>query len=57
MSRIEASDEGFSGGEKKCVEILEMAMLKPRIRSSLTRIDSGFDIDALKIVANGVHRV
>jgi Fe-S cluster assembly ATP-binding protein len=46
-------NEGFSGGEKKRVEILQMAMLKPRI-AVLDETDSGLDIDALKIVANGV---
>src|SRR2546426_6180538 len=43
-------NEGFSGGEKKRVEILQMAMLKPRI-AVLDETDSGLDIDALKIVA------
>ena len=47
-------NEGFSGGEKKRVEILQMAMLKPRI-AVLDETDSGLDIDALKIVANGVQ--
>jgi Fe-S cluster assembly ATP-binding protein len=46
-------NEGFSGGEKKRVEILQMAMLKPRI-AVLDETDSGLDIDALKIVAEGV---
>jgi Fe-S cluster assembly ATP-binding protein len=46
-------NEGFSGGEKKRVEILQMAMLKPRI-AVLDETDSGLDIDALKIVAAGV---
>src|SRR6476619_731955 len=46
-------NEGFSGGEKKRVEILQMAMLKPRI-AILDETDSGLDIDALKIVAGGV---
>ena len=46
-------NEGFSGGEKKRVEILQMAMLKPRI-AILDETDSGLDIDALKIVAEGV---
>src|SRR5947208_5987328 len=44
---------GFSGGEKKRVEILQMAMLKPRI-AVLDETDSGLDIDALRVVANGV---
>ena len=43
-------NDGFSGGEKKRVEILQMAMLKPRI-AVLDETDSGLDIDALKIVA------
>ncbi len=47
-------NEGFSGGEKKRVEILQMAMLKPRI-AVLDETDSGLDIDALKIVAKGVQ--
>jgi Fe-S cluster assembly ATP-binding protein len=46
-------NDGFSGGEKKRVEILQMAMLKPRI-AVLDETDSGLDIDALKIVADGV---
>jgi Fe-S cluster assembly ATP-binding protein len=46
-------NEGFSGGEKKRVEILQMAMLKPRI-AVLDETDSGLDIDALRIVAAGV---
>jgi Fe-S cluster assembly ATP-binding protein len=46
-------NEGFSGGEKKRIEILQMAMLKPRI-GVLDETDSGLDIDALKIVARGV---
>jgi Fe-S cluster assembly ATP-binding protein len=47
-------NEGFSGGEKKRNEILQMSMLEPRI-AILDEIDSGLDIDALKIVANGVN--
>jgi Fe-S cluster assembly ATP-binding protein len=47
-------NDGFSGGEKKRVEILQMAMLKPRI-AVLDETDSGLDIDALKIVAQGVQ--
>lgn len=47
-------NEGFSGGEKKRNEILQMRMLKPRI-AVLDEIDSGLDIDALKIVAKGVN--
>ena len=46
-------NDGFSGGEKKRVEILQMAMLKPEI-AILDETDSGLDIDALKIVAEGV---
>jgi Fe-S cluster assembly ATP-binding protein len=49
-------NEGFSGGEKKRVEILQMAMLKPRI-AVLDETDSGLDIDALKIVAAGVQEL
>ncbi len=47
---------GFSGGEKKRTEIFQMAMLKPKL-SILDETDSGLDIDALKIVANGVNRL
>ena len=47
-------NDGFSGGEKKRVEILQMAMLSPRI-AVLDETDSGLDIDALRIVANGVR--
>jgi Fe-S cluster assembly ATP-binding protein len=46
-------NDGFSGGEKKRVEILQMALLKPRI-AVLDETDSGLDIDALKVVAGGV---
>ena len=49
-------NEGFSGGEKKRNEIFQLAMLKPRL-SILDETDSGLDIDALKIVANGVNRL
>jgi Fe-S cluster assembly ATP-binding protein len=49
-------NDGFSGGEKKRVEILQMAMLKPRI-AVLDETDSGLDIDALKIVASGVREL
>jgi Fe-S cluster assembly ATP-binding protein len=49
-------NDGFSGGEKKRVEILQMAMLKPRI-AVLDETDSGLDIDALKVVANGVQEL
>jgi Fe-S cluster assembly ATP-binding protein len=47
-------NDGFSGGEKKRVEILQMAMLTPKI-AVLDETDSGLDIDALRIVANGVN--
>jgi Fe-S cluster assembly ATP-binding protein len=47
-------NEGFSGGEKKRNEILQMALLEPKL-AILDEIDSGLDIDALKIVANGVN--
>ncbi|TVP97686.1 MAG: Fe-S cluster assembly ATPase SufC [Planctomycetaceae bacterium] len=47
-------NEGFSGGEKKRNEILQMAMLRPRL-AVLDETDSGLDIDALKIVAEGVN--
>lgn len=49
-------NEGFSGGEKKRNEILQMAMLEPKI-AILDEADSGLDIDALKIVANGVNQL
>jgi Fe-S cluster assembly ATP-binding protein len=49
-------NEGFSGGEKKRVEILQMALLEPRI-AILDETDSGLDIDALRIVAGGVKRL
>lgn len=49
-------NEGFSGGEKKRNEIFQMAMLEPRL-SILDETDSGLDIDALKIVANGVNKL
>lgn len=47
-------NEGFSGGEKKRNEIFQMAMLEPRL-SILDETDSGLDIDALRVVANGVN--
>jgi Fe-S cluster assembly ATP-binding protein len=47
-------NDGFSGGEKKRAEILQMAMLKPKI-AILDETDSGLDIDALRIVADGVN--
>ncbi|WCN38352.1 Fe-S cluster assembly ATPase SufC [Aneurinibacillus uraniidurans] len=49
-------NEGFSGGEKKRNEILQMSMIKPRI-AILDEIDSGLDIDALKVVARGVNEL
>ncbi len=49
-------NEGFSGGEKKKNEIFQMAMLEPRL-SILDETDSGLDIDALKVVANGVNKL
>ena len=49
-------NDGFSGGEKKRTEILQMAMLEPQI-AVLDETDSGLDIDALKIVADGVNRL
>jgi len=49
-------NEGFSGGEKKRNEILQMMMLKPRI-AILDEVDSGLDIDALKVVAKGVNQM
>src|ERR1700687_633243 len=51
-----AVNVGFSGGEKKRNEILQMAMLEPRL-CVLDETDSGLDIDALKIVADGVNRL
>ncbi|EHQ42580.1 MULTISPECIES: Fe-S cluster assembly ATPase SufC [Myroides] len=49
-------NEGFSGGEKKRNEIFQMAMLEPKI-AILDETDSGLDIDALRIVANGVNKL
>ncbi|MBI4440458.1 Fe-S cluster assembly ATPase SufC [Candidatus Woesearchaeota archaeon] len=49
-------NEGFSGGEKKKAEILQMLMLKPKI-AILDETDSGLDIDALRIVANGINSI
>lgn len=54
MSR--SINEGFSGGEKKRNEIFQMAMLDPKL-AILDETDSGLDIDALKIVANGVNKL
>ena len=47
-------NEGFSGGEKKRNEILQMAILEPKL-AILDETDSGLDIDALRVVANGVN--
>lgn len=49
-------NEGFSGGEKKKNEIFQMAMLEPRL-AILDETDSGLDIDALRVVANGVNKL
>ena len=49
-------DEGFSGGEKKRNEIFQMAMMEPKL-AILDETDSGLDIDALRIVANGVNKL
>lgn len=49
-------NEGFSGGEKKCNEILQMLLLQPRL-AILDEIDSGLDIDALKTVAKGINEL
>ena len=49
-------NEGFSGGEKKKNEIFQMAILEPRL-AILDETDSGLDIDALRIVANGVNKI
>ena len=49
-------NEGFSGGEKKRHEILQMALLKPRF-AILDETDSGLDVDALKVVSDGVNRL
>ena len=54
MSR--SLNEGFSGGEKKRNEIFQMAMLEPSL-CLLDETDSGLDIDALRIVANGVNKL
>ena len=51
-----AVNEGFSGGEKKRNEIVQMAMLEPKL-AVLDETDSGLDIDALRIVANGVNKL
>jgi len=49
-------NEGFSGGEKKRNEIFQMAMLEPKL-AILDETDSGLDIDAIRIVANGVNKL
>jgi Fe-S cluster assembly ATP-binding protein len=49
-------NEGFSGGEKKRNEVLQLAVLEPRL-AVLDETDSGLDIDALKIVANGINKL
>jgi Fe-S cluster assembly ATP-binding protein len=49
-------NEGFSGGEKKRNEVFQMAVLEPKL-CILDETDSGLDIDALQIVANGVNRL
>ncbi len=49
-------NEGFSGGEKKRNEVFQMAMLEPKL-AILDETDSGLDIDALKVVANGVNKL
>ena len=49
-------NEGFSGGEKKRNEIFQLAMLDPKL-AILDETDSGLDIDALKVVANGVNKL
>src|SRR5690554_757071 len=49
-------NEGFSGGEKKGNEIFQLAMLEPKL-AILDETDSGLDIDALKVVANGVNKI
>ena len=49
-------NEGFSGGEKKKAEIFQMALLEPKL-SILDETDSGLDIDALKVVSDGVNKL
>ena len=49
-------NEGFSGGEKKRSEILQLELLRPRI-AILDEIDSGLDVDALKVVSDGINRI
>ena len=54
--RERSVNEGFSGGEKKKNEILQMAILEPRL-TILDEIDSGLDIDALKVVSEGINKL
>jgi Fe-S cluster assembly ATP-binding protein len=49
-------NDGFSGGEKKRVEILQLALIRPKL-AILDETDSGLDVDALRTVAQGVHRI
>ena len=49
-------NQGFSGGEKKRMEVLQMLMLKPSL-ALMDETDSGLDIDALKVVSKGVNRM
>jgi Fe-S cluster assembly ATP-binding protein len=49
-------NEGFSGGEKKRHEILQMELLKPKV-AILDETDSGLDVDALRVVSEGINRV
>lgn len=49
-------NEGFSGGEKKRNEVLQMSLLEPKL-AILDETDSGLDIDALRVVADGVNRL
>ena len=49
-------NEGFSGGEKKRSELLQLELLRPKI-AVLDEIDSGLDVDALKVVSEGINRV
>jgi Fe-S cluster assembly ATP-binding protein len=51
-----ALNDGFSGGEKKRIEVLQMAMLKPSV-ALMDETDSGLDIDALRMVAHGINQV
>ncbi len=53
---VRSVNQGFSGGEKKRNEILQLAMLEPKL-AILDETDSGLDIDALKVVASGVNRI